>query len=188
MCKICISLLTDMQILHYHIYGGAKMGELKELRIEKKLTQQAVADLVGISLRSYISYESDDRKRDTIKYKYLQIGNIKNSGRSEVYNSNDFNNGYVPEMISTFQLDRSFQIALVEVPPKIRNINPYSSEHINLIHQLEKYLDDDVKNWFLNEAKSYPSPDCIYISKGKIYAVLDQKFLKAIKDYLGDNS
>lgn len=47
------------------------MNELRELRIEKKLTQQAVADLVGISLRSYISYESDDRKRDTIKYKYI---------------------------------------------------------------------------------------------------------------------
>ena len=47
------------------------MNELRELRIEKKLTQQAVADLVGISLRSYISYESDDKKRDTIKYKYI---------------------------------------------------------------------------------------------------------------------
>ena len=33
------------------------MNELRELRIEKKMTQQAVADLVGISLRSYISYE-----------------------------------------------------------------------------------------------------------------------------------
>ena len=47
------------------------MNELRELRIEKKMTQQAVADLVGISLRSYISYESDDKKRDTIKYKYI---------------------------------------------------------------------------------------------------------------------
>ena len=47
------------------------MDELRELRIEKKLTQQAVADLVGISLRSYISYESDDKKRGTIKYKYI---------------------------------------------------------------------------------------------------------------------
>ena len=35
------------------------MGELKELRIEKKMTQQQVADLVGISLRSYKSYEND---------------------------------------------------------------------------------------------------------------------------------
>ena len=47
------------------------MGGLKELRIEKKLTQQQVADLVGISLRSYKSYENDDKKRNTLKYRYI---------------------------------------------------------------------------------------------------------------------
>lgn len=47
------------------------MGELKDLRVEKKLTQQEVADLIGISLRSYKSYENDDAKRSTIKYKYI---------------------------------------------------------------------------------------------------------------------
>ena len=47
------------------------MGELKELRIEKKMTQQEVADYVGISLRSYKSYENDQEKYDTIKYKYI---------------------------------------------------------------------------------------------------------------------
>lgn len=47
------------------------MSELKELRIEKKLTQQEVADLVGISLRSYKSYENDEKKAGTIKYKYI---------------------------------------------------------------------------------------------------------------------
>lgn len=47
------------------------MVKLKELRIEKKLTQQEVADLVGISLRSYKSYENDEEKRDTIKYNYI---------------------------------------------------------------------------------------------------------------------
>ena len=31
------------------------MGELKKMRTEKKMTQQQVADLVGISLRSYKS-------------------------------------------------------------------------------------------------------------------------------------
>ena len=35
------------------------------------MTQQEVADLVGISLRSYKSYENDEEKRDTIKYKYI---------------------------------------------------------------------------------------------------------------------
>ena len=45
------------------------MGELKELRNEKKLTQQQVADLVGVSLRSYISYENDERKEGTSSIK-----------------------------------------------------------------------------------------------------------------------
>lgn len=44
---------------------------LKDLRIEKKMTQQQVADLVGISLRSYKSYENDEEKRNTIKYNYI---------------------------------------------------------------------------------------------------------------------
>ena len=47
------------------------MGEVKELRLEKKLTQQQVADLVGISLRSYKSYENDKDKENTIKYAYI---------------------------------------------------------------------------------------------------------------------
>lgn len=47
------------------------MVDLKELRIEKKMTQQEVANLVGISLRSYKSYENDEEKRDTIKYNYI---------------------------------------------------------------------------------------------------------------------
>lgn len=47
------------------------MNTIKELRIEKKLTQQQVADIVGISLRSYKSYENDKDKVGTIKYNYI---------------------------------------------------------------------------------------------------------------------
>lgn len=47
------------------------MKSLKELRIEKKLTQQQVATLVGISLRSYKSYENDIDKTNTLKYQYI---------------------------------------------------------------------------------------------------------------------
>ena len=47
------------------------MVNLKELRIEKKMTQKQVADLVGFSLRSYKSYENDTEKHDTIKYNYI---------------------------------------------------------------------------------------------------------------------
>ena len=47
------------------------MSELKKLRIEKNLTQEQVAQLTGISVRSYKSYENDEKKQGTIKYKYL---------------------------------------------------------------------------------------------------------------------
>lgn len=47
------------------------MSELKNLRIEKKMTQQQVADLVGISLRSYKTYENEPKKANTIKYNYI---------------------------------------------------------------------------------------------------------------------
>ena len=55
------------------------MGELKDLRKEKKMTQQEVADLAGISLRSYKTYENDETKSDSIKYKYLmeQLTKVK---------------------------------------------------------------------------------------------------------------
>lgn len=39
------------------------MTDLKKLRNEKKMTQQQVADLIGISLRSYKSYENDIEKK-----------------------------------------------------------------------------------------------------------------------------
>ena len=38
------------------------MGELKDLRVEKRLTQQQAAEWVGISLRSYKSYENEEKK------------------------------------------------------------------------------------------------------------------------------
>lgn len=47
------------------------MGDIKNIRIEKKLTQQQVADILGISLRSYKSYENDKEKEGTLKYNYI---------------------------------------------------------------------------------------------------------------------
>jgi len=44
---------------------------LKKTRIEKKLTQKEAAEILGISLRSYKSYENDDSKKNTRKYNYL---------------------------------------------------------------------------------------------------------------------
>lgn len=47
------------------------MDRLKELRIKKRITQQKAAELTGISLRSYKTYENDETKVGTIKYHYL---------------------------------------------------------------------------------------------------------------------
>lgn len=47
------------------------MTRLKELRNEKKLTQQQAANLVGVSLRSYKSYENEEKKLDSAKYRFI---------------------------------------------------------------------------------------------------------------------
>ena len=44
---------------------------LKELRLSKDLTQSQVANIVGISLRSYKEYENDVTKVNSLKYKYI---------------------------------------------------------------------------------------------------------------------
>ncbi len=44
---------------------------LKELRKEKGLTQAAAAKVVGVPMRTYVRYESDESKKETIKYRYI---------------------------------------------------------------------------------------------------------------------
>ena len=47
------------------------MTQLKEIRTEKQLTQQEAAKRLGVSLRSYVMYENDPGKENTIKYRFL---------------------------------------------------------------------------------------------------------------------
>lgn len=47
------------------------MDTLKDIRLNKKLTQKDAANLAGISLRSYKDYENDESKIGTFKYNYL---------------------------------------------------------------------------------------------------------------------
>ncbi len=47
------------------------MSALKELRISKKLTQEKASKLLGVSLRSYKTYENDESKIGTLKYNYM---------------------------------------------------------------------------------------------------------------------
>ena len=47
------------------------MTTLKEIRTIKRLTQREAARRIGVSLRSYISYENDEDKASTPKYRFL---------------------------------------------------------------------------------------------------------------------
>ena len=47
------------------------MSTLREVRSEKGLTQQQASALLGVSLRSYVTYENDTSKAGTFKYRYL---------------------------------------------------------------------------------------------------------------------
>ncbi len=53
------------------VYYNARMSKLKSLRIEKTLHNKNNQDLMGISLRSYKSYENDEEKIGTLKYNYI---------------------------------------------------------------------------------------------------------------------
>lgn len=45
---------------------------IKDLRKSLDLTQKEVSKLVNIPLRTYLNYENDDSKKDTIKYNYIK--------------------------------------------------------------------------------------------------------------------
>ena len=62
----------NMQKMHNICIGEVQMlTELKTCRKQKKLTQQEAAKLLGVSLRSYITYENNEEKKTTPKYKFL---------------------------------------------------------------------------------------------------------------------
>ena len=47
------------------------MSDLKTLRESKKMTQKEAAEYLGISLRSYSTYENNIVKEDTPKYRFI---------------------------------------------------------------------------------------------------------------------
>ena len=51
--------------------GDDFLSALKEIRLAKGLTQKEASALFGISLRSYKSYENDETKINTLKYKHM---------------------------------------------------------------------------------------------------------------------
>ncbi len=47
------------------------MSALKKIRLDKGLTQKHASEIIGVSLRTYKTYENDNSKTDTTKYKYM---------------------------------------------------------------------------------------------------------------------
>ena len=47
------------------------MTELRKVRTSKRMTQKEAADRIGVSLRSYVSYENDEAKSGSAKYRFL---------------------------------------------------------------------------------------------------------------------
>ena len=47
------------------------MSDLKTIRLEKGLTQKEAAERLGVSLRSYVTYENDENRSGTSKYRFL---------------------------------------------------------------------------------------------------------------------
>lgn len=71
---------NNVQYLHIYIDYNVQVSynrsrgdnmTLKELRLSKGLTQKQAAALCSVSLRSYVTFENDKEKTDTIKYKYI---------------------------------------------------------------------------------------------------------------------
>ena len=47
------------------------MSDLKTIRLDKELTQKEAAERLGISLRSYVTYENDESRSGTSKYRFF---------------------------------------------------------------------------------------------------------------------
>ena len=160
-----------------------------------------------MTLKNFILSHKNYEYSDNIKYDYIQIGDITFSVVEEIYNANPFsaefnetaNNGFhdpntvrrdLPiELFSTFQNgEYAYVQTLVDMPPRITNINPYSSKHIDKYEDLKMYIDEDLKNWIMNEARAYPSPNCVFINKGKIFVIMNQSLLDEIKFALNKNN
>jgi len=47
------------------------MTELKSCRLSKNLTQKEASEALGVSLRSYVTYENDESRQKTTKYRFL---------------------------------------------------------------------------------------------------------------------
>ena len=66
---ICIEI--KMHLLHNCYMEDVHMSDLKTIRLEKGLTQKEAAERLGVSLRSYVTYENDESRSGTSKYRFF---------------------------------------------------------------------------------------------------------------------
>ena len=115
------------------------------------------------------------------KYLYIQIGEPEFFDYAQNYRFNSFTNDFVVELGRTFANGSPYVYSLVHLPPEIKNINRYYIKELTYPSEIKEFLDNDVKNWLLTDAKVYPSPDSVFINKGRIFIVMDETLLLAIK-------
>ena len=70
-----------MRVLNMHNIGEKEMQNMTELkmkRLESGLTQKEAAEKIGVSLRSYVTYENREELSGTPKYRFLltEMGEI----------------------------------------------------------------------------------------------------------------
>jgi hypothetical protein len=58
--------------MKYNTIIGGECMSIKELRKSLNLTQKEVSKLVNIPLRTYVDYENDETKKNSIKYLYIK--------------------------------------------------------------------------------------------------------------------
>ena len=63
-------LLKDAIYVKLHV--GGDMMSIKELRKSLNLTQKEASKIVQVPLRTYVNYENDSEKENTIKYQYIK--------------------------------------------------------------------------------------------------------------------
>ena len=68
--KIAYLIFTNVQKLHI-LKVGDKQMTLKEFRNNNGITQLEASKIVGMPLRTYVSYENDLRKSESLKYKMI---------------------------------------------------------------------------------------------------------------------
>lgn len=108
---------------------------LKELRLEKKLTQKDLAEKLNMQNTAISKYELNERKPDTETL--LKIAKYFNVSTDYLLGSSDMRNPYIDEMDDVNQLEQEFE----ELKDKMKNISP--SKRKKILKMIELFEEDE---------------------------------------------